>query len=147
VAARRFRADLLYRLNTVRADLPPLRLRRDFALAVRSLLASLDGAASISDDAVARLALHRWPGNFRELRSLLTRVLLHGTQRIGAKEVERWLPVTTATVACASALQLNAAELVRREFERCGSVSQAARALGISRTTVYRHLREAGAAR
>ena len=57
VAARRFRADLLYRLNTVRVDLPPLRLRRDFAPAVRSLLASLDGAASISDEAVVRLAL------------------------------------------------------------------------------------------
>jgi len=142
VAARRFRADLLYRLNTVRVDLPPLRLRRDFALAVRSLLASLDGAASISDEAVTRLALHRWPGNFRELHSLLTRVLLHGTQRINAAEVERWLPV--AAGAPGSALQLNAAELVRREFERCSSVSQTARALGISRTTVYRHLRQAG---
>ncbi len=147
VAARRFRADLLYRLNTVRVDLPPLRLRRDFALAVRSLLACLDGAASISDEAVVRLALHRWPGNFRELRSLLTRVLLHGTQRIGAAEVERWLPAAAAAGAPASALQLNAAELVRREFERCSSVSQTARALGISRTTVYRHLHAAGAAR
>ena len=145
VAAHRFRADLLYRLNTVRADLPPLRLRRDFAQAVRSMLASLDGAASISDDALARLSLHRWPGNFRELRSLLTRVLLHGTQRIGALEVDRWLPARSA--APASALQLNASELVRREFERCASVSQTARALGISRTTVYRHLRASGAAR
>jgi transcriptional regulator of acetoin/glycerol metabolism len=145
VAARRFRADLLYRLNTVRVDLPPLRLRRDFAPAVRSLLASLDGAASISDEAVVRLALHRWPGNFRELRSLLTRVLLHGTQRIGAAEVEPWLPSAAATPT--SALQLNASELVRREFERCSSVSQTARALGISRTTVYRHLRTTGAAR
>jgi len=145
VAAHRFRADLLYRLNTVRADLPALRLRRDFAQAVRGMLASLDGAASISDDALARLSLHRWPGNFRELRSLLTRVLLHGTQRIGALEVDRWLPARSA--APASALQLNASELVRREFERCASVSQTARALGISRTTVYRHLRASGAAR
>ena len=112
---------------------------------MRSLLASLDGAASISDEAVARLALHRWPGNFRELRSLLTRVLLHGTQRIGATEVDHWLPSAAATPT--SALQLNAAELVRREFERCSSVSQTARALGISRTTVYRHLRTTGAAR
>jgi transcriptional regulator with PAS, ATPase and Fis domain len=144
VAARRFRADLLYRLNTVRADLPPLRLRRDFEQAVRSVLAGLDRTATISDEAVARLALHRWPGNFRELRSLLTRVLLHGTVRIGRAEVERWLPASAA--APASALQLNASELVRREFDRSGSVSRTARALGISRTTVYRHLREAGSA-
>ena len=145
VAARRFRADLLYRLNTVRVELPPLRLRRDFAQAVRSTLAGLDASASISDDAVARLAQHRWAGNFRELRSLLTRALLHGEHHLGRAEVERWLPA--AALASASALQLNAAELVRREFERSGSVSRTARALGISRTTVYRHLRETGAAR
>jgi transcriptional regulator of acetoin/glycerol metabolism len=140
VAARRFRADLLYRLNTVRVELPPLRLRRDFAAAVHSVLAALDRTACIGDDAVARLALHRWPGNFRELRSVLTRALLHGNGRIAAGDVERWLPA--AGTLPASALQQNAGELVRREFERCRSVSQTARVLGISRTTVYRHLRE-----
>lgn len=144
VAARRFRADLLYRLNTVRVDLPPLRERRDFAAAVRGTLAALDSAASIADDAVEQLAKARWPGNFRELRSLLTRVLLradHGA-RITRGDVERWLPAQTAVLA--SALQYAAGETVRREFERCGSVSQTARALGISRTTVYRHLGNAG---
>ena len=145
VAARRFRADLLYRLNTVRVDLPPLRLRQDFAQAVRNTLADLNTAGSISDEALARLALHRWPGNFRELRSLLVRALLHGTNHLERAEVERWLPATAP--APASALQLNAAELVRRDFERTGSVSRTARALGISRTTVYRHLRESGAQR
>ena len=53
----------------------------------------------------------------------------------------------SASATPPSALQLNASELVRREFERCSSVSQTARALGISRTTVYRHLRTTGAAR
>ncbi|MDP1650947.1 MAG: sigma-54-dependent Fis family transcriptional regulator [Rubrivivax sp.] len=145
VAARRFRADLLYRLNTVRVDLPPLRLRRDFARAVRSVLAALDRGASISDEAIERLAQHRWPGNFRELRSMLTRALLRSGGRLGVADVERVLPAG----ACgpASALQLNAGELVRREFARSRSVSRTARSLGISRTTVYRHLRAAGAAR
>lgn len=140
VAARRFRADLLYRLNTVRVDLPPLRLRRDFAAAVHAVLAALDSTATIADDAVARLAMHRWPGNFRELRSVLTRALLHGNGRIGSGDVHRWLPAASSPPA--SALQQSAGELVRREFEHCRSVSQTARALGISRTTVYRHLSE-----
>jgi transcriptional regulator of acetoin/glycerol metabolism len=145
VAARRFRADLMYRLNTVRVDLPPLRERRDFTAAVRSTLAALDSAASIADDAITRLAKERWPGNFRELRSLLTRVLLQADNgaRITRNDVERWLP--DHVPAPASALQNAAGELVRREFERCGSVSQTARALGISRTTVYRHLKQEGA--
>jgi transcriptional regulator of acetoin/glycerol metabolism len=106
---------------------------------VHRVLATLDSAAAIDDDAVARLACHRWPGNFRELRSVLTRALLHGPARIGVAEVERWLPA--AAPAPASVLQQGASELVRREFERCGSVSETARALKISRTTVYRHLR------
>jgi len=140
VAAKRFRADLLYRLNTVRVNLPPLRLRRDFAVAVQQVLRALDAAARIDPAAVARLAQHRWPGNFRELRSLLTRaLLLRGDGRIALADVEHLLPAAPA--AAGSALQQNASELVRREFERCGSVSATARCLGVSRTTVYRHLR------
>ncbi len=142
VAARRFRADLLYRLNTVRVALPPLRLRRDFRRAVLGVLVALDPAATITDDAIARLAAHAWPGNFRELRSILTRALLAGdSQRLGLAEVEGLLP--PAAASSASALQQAAAETIRREFERSGrSVSRTSRNLGISRTTVYRHLGE-----
>ncbi len=143
VSARRFRADLLYRLNTVSVQLPPLRERTDFATAVRAVLAAVDSAASITDEAIERLAGHGWPGNFRELRSVLTRALLQGSSRVQAAAVAPWLPQAAAAPAAGtvSALQQNAAELVRREFERCGNVSATARALGISRTTVYRHLR------
>ena len=142
VAARRFRADLLYRLNTVCVVLPPLRLRRDFAQAARTMLASVDCRAVISDAAVARLAGHTWPGNFRELRSVLTRALLSGgDRRVTPALLDRLLPA--AVLAPASLLQQGATELVRREFERSGqSVSLTSRKLGISRTTVYRHLRE-----
>jgi transcriptional regulator with PAS, ATPase and Fis domain len=141
-AAKRFRADLLYRLNTVCVQLPPLRERSDFATAVRAVLAAVDSAASITDEAIDRLAAHGWPGNFRELRSVLTRALLQGSSRIQAAAVAPWLPAPAAAPAApGSALQQGAADLVRREFQRCGSVSATARALGISRTTVYRHLR------
>lgn len=151
VAARRFRADLMYRLNTVRVLLPPLRQRRDFADGVRSVLATLDPRATASDEALARLAGHTWPGNFRELRSVLTRALLadtgrgvRGPRHLLAGDFEHLLPA--ARPVNASALQQGASELVQREFERTGqSVSQTSRNLGISRTTVYRHLRGARA--
>ena len=161
VAARRFRADLLYRLNTVRVTLPPLRSRRDFALAVRSVLATLNESATISDGAVEHLAGHPWPGNFRELRSVLTRALMGtATQPVAAAAMYAtgrnmpWASVTltrsdiellipAAAPAGASALQQGASEMIRREFERTGrSVAQTSRNLGISRTTVYRHLGE-----
>lgn len=153
VAARRFRDDLMYRLNTVKVVLPPLRRRNDFAAAVHSLLHTLDRQARISPDAVQRLARHGWPGNFRELRAVLTQALLArrsqgSDHQIGLADVDPLLPAGAAGshAPAASALRAGATDLVLREFERCGrSVSRTSRSLGISRTTVYRHLREAGA--
>jgi transcriptional regulator of acetoin/glycerol metabolism len=153
VAARRFRADLLYRLSTVRVRLPALRERGDFAAAVRAVLHAVDAGARIVPEAVDRLAGHAWPGNFRELRAVLTRALLArrlrgDDDRIGAADVAALLPAPAASASDASALQRSATDAVRREHERLGgSVSRTARSLGISRTTVYRHLRLADGAR
>jgi sigma-54 dependent transcriptional regulator, acetoin dehydrogenase operon transcriptional activator AcoR len=153
VAERRFRADLLYRLNTVRVTLPTLRQRHDFAQAARHMLAGLDAGMQLDDGAIARLARHDWPGNFRELRSVLTRALLTRASALPARrdpvltaaDFEGCLPGGAEPPPTASALQSSAAELVRREHERFGgNVSRTAQALGISRTTVYRHLRAGG---
>jgi transcriptional regulator of acetoin/glycerol metabolism len=143
VAARRFRADLLYRLNTVCVRLPPLRQRQDFAQVVKALLKQLEPGASVTDEAMALLASHDWPGNFRELRSVLTRALLQGSPRIQADRLLACLPdaASTKTQVRVSGLQQGAAHLVRTEFARLGNISATARAMGISRTTVYRHLR------
>ena len=149
VAARRFRADLLYRLNTVSVTLPPLRARQDFSPAVRAMLATLDTAASMDDSGLKRLRQHHWPGNFRELRSVLTRALLRRGGRLGHDDVDPLLPAAAlaSDAAPGSALQQTAGDLVRQTFEQCGSVSQTARKLSISRTTVYRHIRQAGPGR
>ena len=73
VRERRFRADLMHRLNTVRVDLPPLRARSDFAAIVRFVLDALRHDADVDDAAIAWLARHEWSGNMRELRAVLTR--------------------------------------------------------------------------
>jgi transcriptional regulator of acetoin/glycerol metabolism len=146
VRNRSFREDLLHRLNTVRVTLPPLRSRRDLPEAARWVLRTIDPHQLIDDEALGSLAGHAWPGNFRELRSVLTRALLQrpAARRglpLGRADLATVLP-TPAPHATPSQLQRSAAEIVRAEFERCGhSVSRTARALGISRTTVYRHLR------
>lgn len=147
VAAGRFRADLMYRLNTVCVVLPPLRERRDFGDAVWHVLNSLAPAASITPAAIDLLASHNWPGNFRELRAVLTRALLARGETDAAldrPELSPHLPAHSgAGVNGASALRLGATELVLREFERTGhNVSLTSRNLAISRTTVYRHLRD-----
>jgi len=150
VRAKTFREDLLYRLNTVRVNLPPLRSRRDFAQATGWVLRSVDGKATLDEAALLLLAQHRWPGNFRELRSVLTRALLARPvaaqgQALNVDDIARVLAAAAGAqpqLAAGSVLQRSAADLVRAEYERTGhSVSQTSRNLAISRTTVYRHLR------
>ncbi len=145
-----FREDLMYRLNTVRVSLPPLRSRTDFAQAAGLTLQRVDRLARLTDEAMAQLMQHRWPGNFRELQAVLTRALLArpahaGGQPLTAQDIGRVMPhnlTAPAQGAGNSVLQRSAAELVRAEYERTGhSVSQTSRNLSISRTTVYRHLR------
>ena len=82
VADGRFRADLYYRLNVVRIDLPPLRERRgDIALLAqhfaREIAARRGGPVKqIGRDAVLALEAHSWPGNVRELRNVMERATL-----------------------------------------------------------------------
>lgn len=146
VAAGRFRADLLWRLNTVSVRLPPLRLRTDLAAQAQRLLAEMEPQARLTQQAQRLLAAQPWPGNFRELRACLARALLaHPTGLIDAVDLRPLLPAQAGPVPDGpSQLQRSATEVVLAEFRRSGSVSQTARQLRISRTTVYRHLREAG---
>jgi len=82
IAAGRFREDLLYRLNVVPIDVPPLRARRgDIPQLVEHFagqLAQRGGlpAKAFDPEAVKRLAAHDWPGNIRELRNAVERLLI-----------------------------------------------------------------------
>lgn len=78
VAAGRLRQDLLYRLNLLTVQIPPLRERReDLPQLVSSILAGLGAAErSLSGPALERLRSHPWPGNLRELQACLERALL-----------------------------------------------------------------------
>ena len=82
VAEGRFRADLYYRLNVVRVDLPPLRERRgDIALLAdhfaREIAGRRGGPTKVLDpSAVEALEAHHWPGNVRELRNVMERATL-----------------------------------------------------------------------
>ncbi len=142
VAAGRFRADLLYRINTVEVTLPPLSSRTDFALIARRLLADVAPQASLSPAAAAILGRRPWPGNVRELRSVLVRLTLADPSRLIDADAVRMPQDGPAPEAASHDLRALLAERVRRvhgEFE--GNITQTARRLGVSRNTVYRALR------
>jgi len=82
IAAGRFREDLFYRLNVVPVRLPPLRERReDIPELVEHFLARFAAerrmpAPSISEEAMAALQAHDWPGNIRQLRNIIERTII-----------------------------------------------------------------------
>ena len=145
----RFREDLLYRLNTVEIHLPPLRDRReDIPLLASHFLrhqAARYGkrtAPEFEPDAMRALLEHSWPGNVRELEHTLERAVLmvRGT-RIGTEDLGlRGRPESAARL---DEMTLDEAErfLIQKALKRCqGNVSQAADALGLSRSALYRRI-------
>ena len=95
IAAGRFREDLYYRLNVVPVQLPALRERReDIPELVSHFLARFAAERRmppprISDEAMAALQAHDWPGNVRQLRNIIERtIILAPGDRVGCIEVD-----------------------------------------------------------
>jgi DNA-binding NtrC family response regulator len=151
VAAGRFREDLLFRLNTIEIHLPPLRDRRDdiAPLAAHFLARYADRyrkpIAGLEPEALAALESHAWPGNVRELDHTIERaVLLAQGTRLRAADLGLRGGGATARL---EDLPLEEVErvLIRKALERHGgNVSQAAKALGLSRSALYRRLQHHG---
>jgi DNA-binding NtrC family response regulator len=157
VQAGKFREDLYYRLSVLPLRLPPLRERSAGDVAdlacrqLREIRAKLGrGPERISAEALAVLTRHAWPGNIRELRNVLERVLITavGAQEIGPEhlppELHGALPRATGAAAGPDP-QLSLEEVERRHIarvlEHCrGNRAQAARVLGIARRTLYEKL-------
>jgi DNA-binding NtrC family response regulator len=152
VSAGRFREDLLYRLNTVEIHLPPLRERReDVPLLAAHFLARhaqrygkrLDGFAP---DALQALLGHPWPGNVRELDHSVERAVLMAQSAV-VRAGDLALTVDRTAPAALEELPLEQVErvLIQKALARHdGNVSHAARALGLSRSALYRRMAHYG---
>jgi len=150
-----FRQDLLYRLNTVEVELPPLRDRADdipiLADHFMRTYARKYGRAvrRLSPEAMAGIAAYPWPGNVRALRHALERavILCEGdTLRPSDFPLPR---VERPAAADDDRRPATLAELERRAIagaleRHAGNVSHAARELGITRTSLYRRMGKHG---
>ena len=148
VAAGRFRADLQFRLNAIEIHIPPLRDRREdipllsnhflgsYAQRYRKKIKGFDAAA------LQCLLDHSWPGNIRELAHAIERaVLLAQNECIGVSDLG--LRAARKTELRLDDMSLEQVEdaLIRKALARFeGNVSQAAKALGLSRSALYRRL-------
>jgi DNA-binding NtrC family response regulator len=151
VKAGRFREDLLFRLNTVEIRLPPLRERRaDVPLLAAYFLRRYaaryrKAAKEFAPDAMELLLRHAWPGNVRELDHAIERAMLMAE---GARVQARDFGLDGGGGAAAlDQMSLEEVErvLIQKALTRAaGNVSEAAKALGLSRSALYRRLKRHG---
>ena len=152
VKAGRFREDLLFRLNTVEIPLPPLRERRpDIPLLAAHFLHRYaaryrKAAMEFTPDAMEVLLRHSWPGNVRELDHAIERAMLMAE---GGRVQPRDFGLDGGGGAAAALDQMSLEDvervLIQKALTRAaGNVSEAANALGLSRSALYRRLKRHG---
>lgn len=158
VRAGAFREDLYYRLNGLTLQLPALRNRKDILELAGSLVAKESGSdrqVPVSEEVMQIFLRHPWPGNVRQLHSVIRAAIAMVDE--GEVLERRHLPEdflaqmelgTAPSAAFASPaaslekIELNAIQETIRHSG--GNISAAARQLGVSRTTLYRKLRQTG---
>jgi len=153
VVAGTFREDLLYRLNLISIELPPLRRRPgDIPLLAGAFLGECAESygrddLELTESALEWLTVQRWPGNVRQLRQVIERaVLVSRAQRLDVAELAQLAqldPTELAADDLPAAGSVTLEELERKMIEKCllryqGNISRVARALGLSRAALYR---------
>ncbi len=155
IAAGRFREDLFFRLNVIPMAVPPLSVRReDVPLLVDEMVRRFARDAGtapkrFSDEARRALERYDWPGNVREVRNVVERlmVMVDGDviepRHLHLRPVEA--PPPTAGVTLKEARERFERDFIEATIQRCGgNVSAAARELGLERSHLYRKLRALG---
>jgi two-component system nitrogen regulation response regulator NtrX len=166
IAAGRFREDLFYRLNVVPIAVPPLRERRDDIPAlVAHFTRQLAGGAGAAGKrfeaaAIARLQRRPWPGNIRELRNAIERLLILTPGKVvGAGDVARLLGDTDAVeeeveVPSTDDPTLNGTTgeserkfIAAKLRELNWNITETAKAVGLSRSALYKRIDKLGITR
>jgi transcriptional regulator with PAS, ATPase and Fis domain len=158
VAAGRFREDLFYRLNVIMFTLPPLRERiQDILVFADWMLKRMSAAGErrdlrLSPEAAAALIGYRWPGNVRELHNALKRAAdLARSETITPDDlpdsvIHRNSAIVAAPAVRGTRLKDFEREQILRALAQSSTLGQAAAALGINVTTLWRKRRHYGIA-
>jgi transcriptional regulator with PAS, ATPase and Fis domain len=160
----RFREDLYYRINTVHIALPPLRERKeDIVPLAERFIVQFAGkyhrpVSGLDDSARLALESYRWSGNIRELQNVIEKavilsdppVILSEAKNLSAKDLQidssgSALRMTGSTGTLRAVSEQEEERLVREAVERTGgNISAAAKALGVSRPTLYAKMKKYG---
>ncbi|MFI4975818.1 MAG: sigma-54-dependent transcriptional regulator [Caulobacterales bacterium] len=165
IAAGRFREDLFHRLNVVPLRVPGLTERReDIPELIRFYLDRLSGASGLlkrdlADDAMATLQVQAWPGNVRQLKNVVERILILASGDVAEPITAEMLPSDASNQTPAGGLGAEriialplreARELFEREYLNAqimrfgGNISRTAAFIGMERSALHRKLKSLG---
>jgi two-component system, NtrC family, response regulator HydG len=151
VSSGKFRQDLLYRLNTITLTIPPLRERpEDIEIFAQSFLIEYrerynKPAMEFSSESLNSLTDHSWPGNIRELRHTIEKaVILSQHNIIGAKDLALSISATPSAQNVKRLDDLEKEAMINALHSHGGNIVHAARALGITRQTLYNKMKRYG---
>jgi len=153
IAESRFREDLLYRLNVVPIDVPPLRERLEDIPALVAHFAELLGSSAgvpgkrFAEEAVRRLQTRPWPGNIRELRNAVERALILAPGKlVTVADVDRLLPADLGPKQSLENFRSEAEKgfLVQQLREHDWNITETAKSLQIPRSNLYKKIERYG---
>lgn len=158
VKENKFRQDLLYRINTIELRLPPLRERlEDIPLLANHFITMYNqkyekSVNKISEAAMSRMQKHQWPGNIRELQHAIERaVIMSGSSVLQPEDFHFGNTGSTGSSGdeSISLEEYNLEDmekiLIRKVLKKYnGNITQAATALGLTRSSLYRRLEKHG---
>jgi DNA-binding NtrC family response regulator len=143
----RFRKDLYFRIHVFPIVIPPLRERpEDIPGLVSNILRNLDSpTVNISPEVMQLLMLYPWPGNIRELRNVLDRAILLSRGR--PLTTEHFSGLDASNISTGAKDTCNMADIQKAHLRTVisrfdGNTRKAAEALGISRASLYRKLKQ-----
>ena len=154
IAREEFRQDLLYRINTVEIQLPPLRERQeDIPLLTDHFLGMFTkkykkAIKRVSALALKKLQQYQWPGNIRELRHTLERAVILADSQV-LQPADFLFPGTSQALENIAFDNYNLEDVEKTIIQKVltkhtGNVTHAAKELGLTRTSLYRRMEKYG---
>lgn len=146
-----FREDLLYRINTIHVEIPPLRERKEDILPLAERFIECfckqydKGAITLTSEAKERLIKHPWYGNIRELEHAIEKAVIISENGKIQAELFPLPRKTEMSEQAVSTLEEMEMRMIQKAIENCnGNLSAVAAQLGITRQTLYNKMKKFG---
>jgi len=149
VEAGTFREDLLYRINTIHIEIPPLRERKEDIQAIANYFLNIycnkyrKSCSHISESGLAKLTSYKWPGNVRELQHAIEKaVILSDKNELTANDFFFNPTANTSTIFEGTIEEMERKMILKVLQKSSSNLSAAAQQLGITRQTLYNKLKK-----